>query len=93
MVHKLAELKRKIEGHDGAIHSLFEAIRQLMAPPAPGYAAEGNRLPRAGGSTPLPRFHEESENKTCLTPVDFQSDGANWSVRAARMGGCLGALF
>jgi hypothetical protein len=35
LAHKLAELERKIEGHDGAIHSLFEAIRQLMAPPAP----------------------------------------------------------
>ena len=32
---KLAELERKLEGHDQQIHSLFEAIRQLMAPPAP----------------------------------------------------------
>ena len=31
---KLAELERKLEGHDQQIHSLFEAIRQLMAPPA-----------------------------------------------------------
>ena len=30
---KLAELERKLEGHDQKIHSLFEAIRQLMAPP------------------------------------------------------------
>jgi phage regulator Rha-like protein len=30
---KLAELERKIEGHDTHIHSLFEAIRQLTAPP------------------------------------------------------------
>ena len=30
---KLAELERRIEGHDAAIRSLFEAIRQLMAPP------------------------------------------------------------
>jgi hypothetical protein len=29
---KLAELERKIEGHDTHIHSLFEAIRQLMSP-------------------------------------------------------------
>src|SRR5437867_7598339 len=33
LAHKLAELERKIEGHDAAIRSLFEAIRQLMAPP------------------------------------------------------------
>ena len=35
LAHKLAELERKIEGHDTGIRSLFEAIRQLMAPPAP----------------------------------------------------------
>jgi hypothetical protein len=29
----LTELERRIEGHDTAIQSLFEAIRQLMAPP------------------------------------------------------------
>ncbi|HYV29033.1 MAG TPA: ORF6N domain-containing protein [Candidatus Eisenbacteria bacterium] len=33
LAHKLVELERKIEGHDAAIRSLFEAIRQLMAPP------------------------------------------------------------
>jgi hypothetical protein len=32
---KLAELERKVAGHDGHIHSLFEAIRQLMSPPPP----------------------------------------------------------
>jgi hypothetical protein len=32
---KLAALEQKIEGHDTAIRSLFEAIRQLMAPPVP----------------------------------------------------------
>jgi len=33
LVHKLAELERKIEKHDAEIQSIFEAIRQLMAPP------------------------------------------------------------
>jgi hypothetical protein len=32
LVIKLAELERKIEGHDASIQTLFEAIRQLMAP-------------------------------------------------------------
>ena len=32
LAHKLAELERKLEGHDQAIHNLFEAIRQLLAP-------------------------------------------------------------
>ena len=32
---KLAELEKKLEGHDQQIHSLFEAIRQLMEPPPP----------------------------------------------------------
>jgi hypothetical protein len=33
LAHKLAELERKIEGHDASIHNLFDAIRQLMTPP------------------------------------------------------------
>ncbi|MGH7775326.1 MAG: hypothetical protein ACREQA_24120 [Candidatus Binatia bacterium] len=32
---KLAELERKVMTHDSHIRSLFEAIRQLMAPPEP----------------------------------------------------------
>jgi ORF6N domain len=32
---KLAELERKLEGHDSAIANLFEAIRQLLAPVGP----------------------------------------------------------
>jgi len=31
---KLAQLERKVGGHDGQIQSLFDAIRQLMEPPA-----------------------------------------------------------
>ena len=34
LAHKLAELERKIEGHDASIRALFEAIRELAAPPA-----------------------------------------------------------
>ena len=33
LVHKLNELERKTEKHDVDIQSIFEAIRQLMAPP------------------------------------------------------------
>ena len=33
LARKLSELEQRIEGHDTAIRSLFEAIRQLMAPP------------------------------------------------------------
>jgi len=33
LAQKLAELERKIEQHDEDIHSIFEAIRQLMTPP------------------------------------------------------------
>ena len=31
---KLEQLERKVGGHDGQIRSLFDAIRQLMEPPA-----------------------------------------------------------
>ena len=33
LAHKLDELERKIAQHDGEIATIFEAIRQLMAPP------------------------------------------------------------
>jgi hypothetical protein len=36
---KLAELERKLEGHDAAIGNLFETIRQLLAPD-PGHGRE-----------------------------------------------------
>jgi hypothetical protein len=32
LVHKLAELERRLEKHDTQIQSIFKAIRQLMAP-------------------------------------------------------------
>lgn len=32
---KLAELERKLDGHDHSIRNLFEAIRQLLTPPEP----------------------------------------------------------
>jgi hypothetical protein len=33
LASKLAEMDRKLEGHDQAIRSLFDAIRELMEPP------------------------------------------------------------
>ena len=33
LAQKLAEFERKLQGHDNQIQSVFEAIRQLMAPP------------------------------------------------------------
>ena len=33
LARKFAELERKLEGHDQAIKSLFDAIRELMLPP------------------------------------------------------------
>lgn len=40
---KLAELERRLEGHDTQVHSLFETIRQLMAPPKPSRRRIGFR--------------------------------------------------
>ena len=45
---KLAQLERKIGGHDGQIQSLFDAIRQLMEPPA-------SKSRRIGSSGEWPR--------------------------------------
>ena len=52
---KRAELERRLEGHDQAIKSLFDAIRKLMAPPAKprreiGLHAIGKKA-AAGGAT------------------------------------------
>ncbi len=33
LAQKLAELEHRLEGHDQKIHSIFDAIRQLMVPP------------------------------------------------------------
>jgi hypothetical protein len=41
LARKLAELERRIEGNDTPIRFLFEAIRQLMAPPEAGQPARG----------------------------------------------------
>lgn len=35
LAQKLVELERKLANHDQKIHSIFDAIRQLMAPPEP----------------------------------------------------------
>lgn len=34
LAYKLRELEGKMEKHDGEIQAIFEAIRQLMTPPA-----------------------------------------------------------
>jgi hypothetical protein len=41
---KLEELDRKVAGHDEAIRSLVQAIRQLMAPPEKGRRSIGFRV-------------------------------------------------
>lgn len=49
---KLAELERKVVGHDGHIRSLFEAIRQLMnAPASPGRRIGFEMKPQGTGKT------------------------------------------
>jgi hypothetical protein len=41
LAQKLAELEHKLEGHDAAIHNLFEAIRRLLAPSEPRHRQIG----------------------------------------------------
>jgi len=35
LAFKLVELEERLEGHDEQIQNIFDAIRQLMAPPDP----------------------------------------------------------
>jgi hypothetical protein len=44
MARKLAELERRVSGHDEAILSLVQAIRALMATPEPRRRAIGFRV-------------------------------------------------
>lgn len=44
---KLGDLERKIAGHDEGIRTLFEAIRQLMAPPEKTRRSIGFRVEEA----------------------------------------------
>ena len=44
MAEKLAELERRVTGHDEAIRSLVQTIRQLMAPPAKPRRSIGFRI-------------------------------------------------
>ena len=45
---KLGELERKLEKHDKQIHTVFEAIRQLMAPPVKPKNALGFQIEKTG---------------------------------------------
>ena len=44
MAQKFAELERRVSGHDEAIRSLVQAIRELMTTPEPRRRAIGFRL-------------------------------------------------
>lgn len=59
LAHKLAELERRLEGHDHAIHNLFEAIRQLLAPPQPKRRQIGFQVREARG-----RYTVSGANRT-----------------------------
>jgi len=48
LADKLAELERKVASHDEHIQSLFEAIRQLMAPSEPRPQRIGFRVEERG---------------------------------------------
>ena len=48
LASRLAELERKIESHDAGIRTLFDAIRQLMAPPEKARRSIGFRVEEPG---------------------------------------------
>jgi hypothetical protein len=48
LAHKLSELERKIENHDENIRALFEAIQQLMTPPATPHREIGFHVKETG---------------------------------------------
>jgi len=48
LAHKLAELERKVEGQYSSIHTLFDAIRELSAPPVKPRREIGFHVKEAG---------------------------------------------
>ena len=48
LAYKLTELERKFEGHDINIRTLFDAIRELAAPPAKPRGEIGFHIKEAG---------------------------------------------
>jgi hypothetical protein len=70
LARTLAVLEQKIEGHDTAIRSLFEAIRQLMAPPPPdpkpeiGFHVKENSVPYRTKSRPALVTDKNSHRRT-----------------------------
>lgn len=49
LAHKLEELERRIASHDQHIQAIFEAIRQLLRPPAPHRRQIGFHIKETGG--------------------------------------------
>ena len=47
LAHKLAELERKIEGHDTTIRTLFVALRELATPPTKPHREIGFHIKEA----------------------------------------------
>jgi hypothetical protein len=45
LVEKLAELERRVVGHDDELEGIVETIRQLLQPPAPAGRRIGFRAP------------------------------------------------
>ena len=48
LAQKLSELERRIEGHDTSIRTLFDAIRELAAPPAKPHREIGFHIKEDG---------------------------------------------
>ena len=63
MAEKLAELERRVTGHDEAIRSLVQTIRQLMAPSAKARRSIGFRVEEARPRyrRPRPRIRRHGE--------------------------------
>ena len=66
LAHKLAELERRLEGHDQALHNLFEAIRQLLAPPPPKRRQIGFHVRDARGryTASVPGAHRSASGRS-----------------------------
>ena len=61
LTRKLAELEHRLEGHDQVIKSLFNAIRELMAPPVKPRREIGfHAMAQAATSDPKPKAQRKT---------------------------------
>jgi hypothetical protein len=85
LAHKLSELERTVEGHGTSIRTLFDAIRELAAPPVKPRREIGFHVKEARAPYRVKR--------RCVSPVPFGPPVANSRPSSPDSGGSIDCGF